>query len=168
MTDDPVGYYATLDVDPAATPEAITAAFRRKARMVHPDVPGTGDAAAFIRVKQAYDVLGDAYRRAAYDRSARAVVPVSHDAPLEEEPGPRLPRLSDLPIALWAGLGGVFCVAVVLAAVQFNRPHPVPLPPAPAIGLTARAVPAAAASAARASAYDHRRHDHPLRAAGGG
>ena len=61
--------------DPAATPEAITAAFRRKARVLHPDVPGTGDAAAFIRVKQAYDVLSDAYRRAAYDRSARAAVP---------------------------------------------------------------------------------------------
>ena len=46
MKDDPVGYYATLDVHPAATPEAITAAFRRKARMLHPDVAGTGDAAA--------------------------------------------------------------------------------------------------------------------------
>jgi hypothetical protein len=39
MTDDPVGYYATLD-GPAATPEAITAAFRRKARIVHPHSPG--------------------------------------------------------------------------------------------------------------------------------
>ena len=88
MTDDPVGYYATLDVDPAATPEAITAAFRRKARMVHPDVPGTGDAAAFIRVKQAYDVLGDAYRRAAYDRSARAVGPCRMTRPWKRSQGP--------------------------------------------------------------------------------
>ena len=40
-----------LEVDPAAAPEAITAAYRRKARVLHPDVPGTGDAAAFIRLK---------------------------------------------------------------------------------------------------------------------
>ena len=95
-------------------------------------------------LKQAYDVLSDAYRRAAYDRSARAAVPVSHEASLEEEPGPRLPRLSDLPMALWAGLGGVFCMAAVLAVVQFNRPHPMPQQPAPVIGLTARAAPAVA------------------------
>ena len=122
MKDDPVGYYATLDVHPAATPEAITAAFRRKARMLHPDVAGTGDAAAFIRAKQAYDVLSDAYRRAAYDRSARAAVPVSHEASLEEEPGPRLPRLSDLPIALWARPDGWMFP-------PHQRPFPNPLRP---------------------------------------
>jgi hypothetical protein len=128
-------------VDPAAAPEAIVSAYRRKARVVHPDVPGTGDAAAFIRVKQAYDVLGDAYRRAAYDRSAgTALAPA---APLDQEPGPRLPRLSDLPVALWAGLGGVFCVAAVMAVVQINRRHPMPQQPVPVIALTAPAAPAA-------------------------
>ena len=46
---DPEGFYAVLGLDPAASPEAITAAFRRKARQVHPDVPGTGDASASSR-----------------------------------------------------------------------------------------------------------------------
>ena len=66
-----------LEVDPAATPEAITAAYRRKARVLHPDVPGTGDAAAFIRLKQAYDALSDAHHRGTYDRGAAAAMPAS-------------------------------------------------------------------------------------------
>ena len=40
MADDPAGYYATLEVDPGAAPEAIAAAYRRKARVLHPDVAG--------------------------------------------------------------------------------------------------------------------------------
>jgi hypothetical protein len=127
MTHDPAGHYATLDVDPAAPPEAITAAFRRKAHVLHPDIPGTGDAAAFIRVKQAYDVLGDVGRRAAYDRAGRSGITQR----VEEPPPPRGPRLSDLPIALWAGLGGLFCLATVMAVVQFNRPRAPP--PGPVI-----------------------------------
>ena len=54
---DPEGFYARLGVAPTAMPEAITAAYRRRARLVHPDVPETGDAAAFMALKQAYDVL---------------------------------------------------------------------------------------------------------------
>jgi hypothetical protein len=122
MTNDPSGLYARLGIDPAATPEAIAAAFRRKARVLHPDVPGTGNAEAFIQAKQAYDVLSDAGRRAAYDRAA-AVAPAGAAA---AEPASRGPRLSDLPIAVWAGLGGLFCVAAVMALAQFSRPQPPP------------------------------------------
>ncbi len=129
MSDDPAGLYARLGVDPAAPPEAITAAYRVKARVLHPDVVGTGDAAAFIRVKEAYDVLGDGVRRAAYDHAARAAAFVGPVAPLAAEPVVRGPRLSDLPIALWAGLGGVTCLAVVMAVLEFSRPAPPPSPP---------------------------------------
>src|SRR6185369_15035827 len=111
MADDSAGYYATLEVAPDAPPEAIAAAYRRKARVLHPDVPGTGDAASFIRVKQAYDVLSDPRRRAAYDRPA---VPPPLP-PVAPEPQPRGPRLSDLPMPLWAGLGGLLCIAAVMA-----------------------------------------------------
>ena len=45
---DPEGYYARLGVASDAGSEAILAAYRRKARVLHPDVPGTGNAAAFI------------------------------------------------------------------------------------------------------------------------
>ena len=126
MINDPAGQYAALGVDPAAAPEAIGAAYRRKARVLHPDVMGTGDATAFMRIKLAYDVLGDAARRAAYDRSALAPG-VSGTASLE--PAPQVPRLSDLPVALWVGLGGVFCLAAIMAMVQFAGPSPHPQGP---------------------------------------
>jgi DnaJ domain len=119
MTGDPAGHYATLEVEPTAAPEAITAAYRRKARVLHPDVPQTGDAEAFIRLAAAYEILSDAGRRAAYDRAASAAALVPPAAPAAMEPAPRGPRLSDLPIGLWAGLGGLFCVAAVMAVVQF-------------------------------------------------
>jgi curved DNA-binding protein CbpA len=123
MTHDPAGYYATLELEPDATPEAIATAFRSKARVLHPDIMGTGDAAAFMRVRAAYDVLGDADRRAAYDRAARSAVIPQMAQPVAE-PTWRGPRLTDLPITLWAGLGGVFCLAAIMAAVQFSRPPP--------------------------------------------
>jgi hypothetical protein len=68
---DPEGYYARLGVQPVATQAAIVAAFRAKARVLHPDVLKTGDSAAFVVVRQAYDVLSNRDRRAAYDRKAR-------------------------------------------------------------------------------------------------
>jgi hypothetical protein len=117
--DDPAGHYAALGVDPAATSEAITAAYRRKARMLHPDIPGTGDAAAFIRVQQAYEVLGDAARRAAYDRArgaARTDLP-----PPPAEPAWHFLHLDDRPVALWAGLGALCCLAAGIAVVRLSR-----------------------------------------------
>jgi hypothetical protein len=68
---DPEGFYTVLGLDPAANPAAIRAAFRRKAREVHPDIPGTGDAGAFVAVKRAYDVLSNGKRRESYDQAAR-------------------------------------------------------------------------------------------------
>ena len=142
MTDDPAGLYARLGVDAAASPEAIAAAFRLKARVLHPDVVGTGDAAAFIRMKEAYDVLADAGRRAAYDRAARAAAVVAEPAAAPvAEPVVRGPRWSDLPIGLWAGLGGVTCLAALMAVVQFSRPLP-PLPPPVALPFAPSVAPA--------------------------
>lgn len=142
MTADPAGYYATLEVAADAESAEITAAYRRKARVVHPDVPDTGDAEAFVRLKAAYDIVSDPSRRAAYDRAARfAEAPPPH-APQVAEPATRGPRLSDLPITLWAGLGGVFCLAAVMATVQFNRS---PVPPASSSSIRPFAPPATTA-----------------------
>ncbi len=129
MSDDPSGYYAALDVHPRADLAAIGAAFRRKARLLHPDVPGSGDAEAFMRVKAAYDVVGDAERRAAYDRAARAAATVSADAPEVPEAVSRWPRLSDLPPAVWAAFGCVLCLALAMTLVQVNRSPPTPTGP---------------------------------------
>jgi len=147
---DPEGYYARLGVEPWSGPETITAAYRRKARLVHPDVPGTGDAGAFMALKQAYDVLIHADRRAAYDRSAQ-----SEPAPREMEEGEigpvpfpemtsprtRHPRLRDLPVAVWAGMAAVLAVGAVEIGLHLTSPTPVRHEPIPA---TARDVPAVA------------------------
>jgi hypothetical protein len=124
MTSDPAGLYARLGVDPSASAEAITAAFRRKAHVLHPDVPETGNAEAFMQLMEAYDVLGDASQRAAYDRSARLVDPPLPIAPVMDEPAIPWPRFSDLPLGWWFGIGGLFVFAATMAVLQFSRPGP--------------------------------------------
>ncbi len=123
MNRDPAGLYARLGVDPSAPPMAIRAAFRRKARILHPDVPKTGNAVAFVWVKEAYEVLGDPRKRAAYDRSARTRPPAPIRTGPEIEEVPLLwPKFSDLPLALWIGFGTIFCLASGMAVFEFTRP----------------------------------------------
>jgi curved DNA-binding protein len=66
-------YYDLLEVDPAATLAEIKQAFRRLARLSHPDRnPGDREAEErFKMLSQAYEVLGDEERRAQYDRYSR-------------------------------------------------------------------------------------------------
>jgi|GEM_PF-1640769 len=62
--------YAVLGVEPGATAEAIRAAYRARARALHPDVnPGPTAAADFSRLQRAYEVLADPSQRARYDRA---------------------------------------------------------------------------------------------------
>lgn len=60
------GYYAALEVPSSATKNDIKHAYKRLAIRHHPDKGG--DAEAFKRVAEAYDVLSDEQKRAAYDR----------------------------------------------------------------------------------------------------
>lgn len=63
-------YYTVLGVAPDATPDEIRKAYRQLARQYHPDaqeLPGT--AMLFRELQAAYEVLGDAAKRAAYDRA---------------------------------------------------------------------------------------------------
>lgn len=64
-------HYAVLGVSPDASPEQIVRAYRRLARLIHPDADTGNPAAAerFERLAAARDVLTDPVRRAAYDRS---------------------------------------------------------------------------------------------------
>jgi hypothetical protein len=118
LSRDPEGYYARLGVDPWSAPGIITAAYRRKARLVHPDVPGTGDANAFVELKRAYDVLISPDRRAAYDRlSLRQAAMENEPGEIDSTPFPdmvspatRHPRWRDLPVWLWAGMAAVLMV----------------------------------------------------------
>ncbi|MEE9290285.1 MAG: molecular chaperone DnaJ [Alphaproteobacteria bacterium] len=67
-------YYRTLDVSRSAKTGAIKSAYRKLAMKYHPD-RNAGDKAAeqkFKELSEAYDVLGDEEKRAAYDRFGHA------------------------------------------------------------------------------------------------
>jgi len=62
-------YYATLGIERGASADEIKRAYRRLARKYHPDVSKEADAEArFKEVGEAYEVLKDPEKRAAYDQ----------------------------------------------------------------------------------------------------
>ena len=67
MSDDP---YAILGVNKASSQDEIQKAYRQLAKKLHPDLnPGNKKTEEeFKKVSAAYDVLGDADKRARYDR----------------------------------------------------------------------------------------------------
>ncbi|HRB16660.1 MAG TPA: DnaJ domain-containing protein, partial [Nitrospira sp.] len=61
-------YYKTLGVERTATADEIKSAYRKLARKHHPDVnKETGAEARFKEIGEAYEVLKDTEKRAAYD-----------------------------------------------------------------------------------------------------
>lgn len=147
---DPEGYYDRLGLEPTATRAAVLAAYRTKARVLHPDVAVTGDAAAFVAVKQAYDILSNADRRKEYDRKARDAAKDAAGRTIREAarhgaangagnpggpevivmrpaayraPAPmRHPRFSDLPIWVWAGVAAFLCLCVYEVTAHMLTP----------------------------------------------
>ena len=68
-------YYEVLGIQRTATDDEIKKAFRRLARQYHPDVNKEKDAEAhFKEISEAYEILGDAQKRQAYDRFGHAGV----------------------------------------------------------------------------------------------
>ena len=74
-------FYTLLECGQDASPRQIRSAFRRLARVYHPDVSHS-DGAQFKLIAEAYAVLSDAKRRLAYDR---AYVRVKHGLALQQE-----------------------------------------------------------------------------------
>lgn len=70
-------YYEILGVAKTASVDEIRKAYRKLAREYHPDLNKSPDAQArFTEVQEAYDVLTDEQKRAAYDRAGHAGVGV--------------------------------------------------------------------------------------------
>jgi hypothetical protein len=85
-------YYRVLQVEPTATSEEIKAAYRRLALRYHPDLAKNDPAPEQMRkLNEAYEILGDADKRAQYDLERRVqaeTVPVVVTPP----PPPVKPR----------------------------------------------------------------------------
>lgn len=78
LSQDPKGYYAVLGLAPGADLTAIKAAYRSRAKAVHPDRNPTDRAREeFQRLVEAYRVLRDVIHRAEYD--ATGVHPLTED-----------------------------------------------------------------------------------------
>ncbi|MEZ5391347.1 MAG: J domain-containing protein [Bryobacterales bacterium] len=69
-------YYAVLEVSSTATSDTIARVYRALAHRFHPDNAETGDTEQFSRITEAYSVLSNSTKRAAYDvkyESAKAL-----------------------------------------------------------------------------------------------
>jgi hypothetical protein len=62
-----VDYYEILQLSPRATADMVERVYRFLAKRFHPDNLETGDAEKFGRIHEAYQVLSDPERRAAFD-----------------------------------------------------------------------------------------------------
>jgi curved DNA-binding protein CbpA len=62
-----VDYYEVLQLSPRATADMVERVYRFLAKRFHPDNLETGDSERFGKIHEAYQVLNDPERRAAYD-----------------------------------------------------------------------------------------------------
>ncbi len=65
---DLVDYYELLQISPNAEAETVQRVYRMLASRYHPDNPHTGDMEMFLRLREAFEVLGNPERRAEYDQ----------------------------------------------------------------------------------------------------
>jgi hypothetical protein len=118
--------YGELGVDPSATPDAISAAFRARARELHPDA-NSGDPVAeqrFKRLSAAYGVLSDPARRARYDAVVPTRTPPANEtAHREPVPAPAPAPTGRIHLsrrgARWALGGGIVLVILGIVATAW-------------------------------------------------
>lgn len=115
-------YYAVLGVKPTATASELKAAHRRLATKWHPDKP-TGNPQKMAELNEAWGVLGDATKRAAYDAkfTAQGSVAAQNTFGLSQaENGFSLAITRDLGAAPSAGLGKGFDPVKAHNGLGFN------------------------------------------------
>jgi curved DNA-binding protein CbpA len=93
----PKDYYAMLGVARNASPLQIKRAYRRLARLYHPDLNQKAPADRIKQINEAYDVLGDAAKKALYD--IQLLEEMRHELIMETlrrppEPTPQEPRMT--------------------------------------------------------------------------
>jgi curved DNA-binding protein len=66
-----VDHYEVLQISPNADQETVHRIYRVQAQRFHPDNQETGDAETFRLIAEAYQVLNDPQKRAAYDSEHR-------------------------------------------------------------------------------------------------
>ena len=125
MKPPPADYYALLGVEPDATLTQIKKAYRKLARLHHPDTnPGDPQAAARFRdITQAYDTLSDPELRDAYDRTRP---PVTGTKLTEPGPGSRTASLlvqvlEDIWLAIRRHHPQIPAVVIILASGTETR-----------------------------------------------
>lgn len=81
--------YEILGITESASEAEIKAAFRTLSKIYYPVTPASGNAARFIEIKEAYDILRDPIKRACSDALLHAELPFD----LSALPRPRQPAL---------------------------------------------------------------------------
>ena len=129
--------YVVLGVRRQASPDEIARAYRRAARLTHPDGGGSGAGSErFLAVSDAYEVLRDPGRRACYDRqhplsgqeaaTARYAGPGSPHIVLGSRPSsaagrPGLAVGNDDELRLVRGPGDIDELLTVVCSLLFGR-----------------------------------------------
>jgi curved DNA-binding protein CbpA len=91
-----IDHYALLGVRSDASRREIRRAYRRLARLHHPDVnPRPDGHRRFAELARAYAILNDPAERARYDRTLHRPTPASQ---------PAMPRSPDVQRSIWRGI----------------------------------------------------------------
>ncbi len=141
-------HYDTLGVPPNASASQIAAAYKRKARLVHPDRHQGADAAVIAQaersmraINEAWEVLGDPARRHVYDESMRPAAPrpaAAAPPPRRIVPAPPVPSRRPWVVAAAVAAAGVLGWALLFRGDTGGTGRTEPSTVAPAAGVPPR------------------------------
>ena len=110
-------HYDTLGVRPDASAREVRDAYRRLARLHHPD-HGDADAGAMAAINEAYRVLGEPSRRAVYDAARRGSATTVSPAPAPGTRGPAVRHVDTTPARYpWKLVIGMAAIGITIVFV---------------------------------------------------